>query len=300
MRRSNLEHPVAILRQIIGLGQKELAALVSRSTSTIQAIEINKLPLSEELALRISHETGVSLAWLIKGDVEAPPVTEALEREAFTKEIYELTRAQILAGTDPLTTLYELQKSAALSPEEQKQVRDQLNRNRGRSIEALALKYDLAKILASVFAAQKAGRATLALYRIAEFVAAMREEFGQLVNEEFCRKANNPLFGAIARVAVAGAQLQNGKKGGFPQHRDGYVTDPWDSYNPLTPEEIEAFEFVITYKDAYEAKKRLKRTWFVDENGKWITTSEATPPPSPKPRAPRSRKAGVLPRNRDQ
>lgn len=50
-----------------------MADLVECSRPTIQAVELGKLPLSEKLAKRIEHETGVGLEWLLAGDPSAPP-----------------------------------------------------------------------------------------------------------------------------------------------------------------------------------------------------------------------------------
>ena len=90
MRISKLKHPLAVLRQIIGIGQKEMAKLIGRSTRTIQAIELLTLKLSDDLADRISHETGVSVGWLIAGDPHAPIV--ALDGKPYFPSHYEETR----------------------------------------------------------------------------------------------------------------------------------------------------------------------------------------------------------------
>jgi transcriptional regulator with XRE-family HTH domain len=91
MRPSPLRHPLAVLRQIIGLGQKQLAEHVGKSTPTIQAIELGKLKLSETLAARIEEETGVSAGWLLNGDVDRP--IEHRSGAAYHKDDYELARA---------------------------------------------------------------------------------------------------------------------------------------------------------------------------------------------------------------
>ena len=92
MRPSPLRHPVAVLRNLIGLGQKELAQLVGKSASTIQAIELGKLRLSEELAAKIEQETGVSSDWLLAGDVNRP--IENAIGASYLKDDYELARAK--------------------------------------------------------------------------------------------------------------------------------------------------------------------------------------------------------------
>ena len=73
MRRSPLRHPLAILRTTIGLTQKEMADLVDRTPSTIQSVELGKLPLSEDLAMLIAEATGVDPGWLLEDDPTTPP-----------------------------------------------------------------------------------------------------------------------------------------------------------------------------------------------------------------------------------
>lgn len=100
MRVSLLKHPLAVLRTTIGLGQKEMAELVGRSVRTIQAVELNTLPLSEDLGKTIAVKTGVSLKWLMDGNPDAPIVEH--NGGPYTKEIFE--RVASGAGAPELTT----------------------------------------------------------------------------------------------------------------------------------------------------------------------------------------------------
>lgn len=92
MRPSKFIHPLARLRSICGeaknkpLGQKELADLVDRKMITIQKIENKKLSLSQELAHEISHQTGVLVDWLLKGDPHVSPTTS--DGAPYTHEYY--------------------------------------------------------------------------------------------------------------------------------------------------------------------------------------------------------------------
>jgi hypothetical protein len=54
--------------------QKEMAGLGGRSPVTIQKVELNLLPLGDELAMEIQGQTGVDLAWLKSNDVSQPIV----------------------------------------------------------------------------------------------------------------------------------------------------------------------------------------------------------------------------------
>jgi transcriptional regulator with XRE-family HTH domain len=71
MRPSKLRHPLAVLRQIIGLGQKEMAELIECSVATIQSVELKRMTLSEELAQRIADATSVDISCLMAGDPKA-------------------------------------------------------------------------------------------------------------------------------------------------------------------------------------------------------------------------------------
>ena len=101
MQRSPLLHPLAILRKTVGLTQKEMGDLVNRAARTIQSIELNKLPLTEELALRIAEATGADEAWLFAGDPSVPPqkgvtlVNAGRGDGEYTKADYEFYRAYV-------------------------------------------------------------------------------------------------------------------------------------------------------------------------------------------------------------
>ena len=101
MRRSPLSHPLAVLRTSIGLTQQEMGDLVNRAARTIQSIELCKLPLTEELALRVAEATGVDEAWLFAGNPNTPPRKGMTLLQAgrghgvYTKADYEYHRAYL-------------------------------------------------------------------------------------------------------------------------------------------------------------------------------------------------------------
>jgi transcriptional regulator with XRE-family HTH domain len=85
MRTSSLKTTTAVLRATIneraksngskpGFDQAEFAALLGYSLSMIKAVESGAMPLSEALAQRIVHETGVPMKWLLAGDLSALPM----------------------------------------------------------------------------------------------------------------------------------------------------------------------------------------------------------------------------------
>jgi transcriptional regulator with XRE-family HTH domain len=96
MKPSSRRHPVAILREICGLYQKEFADLIGCSRIYLQKIEQTRQHggqrLSEKLAQRIFHETGASLTWLLDGDPFAPPLSG--RGEPYTRQTFELAQAE--------------------------------------------------------------------------------------------------------------------------------------------------------------------------------------------------------------
>jgi transcriptional regulator with XRE-family HTH domain len=112
MRPSPLRHPLAILRTTIGLTQKEMAGLVHRAARTIQAVELGKLPLSEDLAMLIAQATGVDAGWLLENNPAAAPRkgTTAMGMGSgtgeFTRADFEFHRAFI---ESPAATSKEMQ-----------------------------------------------------------------------------------------------------------------------------------------------------------------------------------------------
>lgn len=151
MRPSSLKHTVAILRHAVGpneLTQKELARLVGKSPVTIQKIEIGQLVMSESLAQEIVRQTGVSLAWLLKGDVSKPPVEEETGRP-YTKESFEFTQSHL---------------SAKLGLMDFFSIRWQISRQ-------------IKSYCRIGAAAAKAGKLKLFLYKVSRFLSEMRKEF---------------------------------------------------------------------------------------------------------------------------
>jgi transcriptional regulator with XRE-family HTH domain len=116
MRPSPLAHPLAVLRTTIGLTQKQMGALVNRAARTIQSIELGKLPLTEELALRIAEATGVDEAWLFAANPAVPPRKGLTLLQAgrgdgvYSKADYEYHRAYV---ESPLVTRQELASAIA-------------------------------------------------------------------------------------------------------------------------------------------------------------------------------------------
>jgi DNA-binding XRE family transcriptional regulator len=98
MRRSPLNHPLAVLRKQLGMGQKEMAKKLGCSWRAIQSIELGTLKLSAKMANKICDETGVHFHWLMTGDPKAPILDE--RGLPWSKEVYfDAQGRKILPGT---------------------------------------------------------------------------------------------------------------------------------------------------------------------------------------------------------
>src|ERR1019366_10100692 len=87
MRTSSRKTTAAVLRSIVGIKDFEMAELLECSPATIHSIESGRLRLSEPLATKMFHETGVSPGWLLRGNPKKAP--EAANGEPYTKAVFE-------------------------------------------------------------------------------------------------------------------------------------------------------------------------------------------------------------------
>jgi transcriptional regulator with XRE-family HTH domain len=161
MRRSFHRHPVAILREKCGLYQKEFADLIGCSRIYLQKIEQTPAhggqPLSQKLAQRIFHETGVSLDWLRAGDPSVPPISG--RGEEYTEEIFERAQAEKKYFDRPHPWFQNL---------------DALN--------------CCARVVAILQSASKRNNYYMAMWKLGAALDALRKEFGQEPGTESTNK----------------------------------------------------------------------------------------------------------------
>src|ERR1700719_2894431 len=100
MRPSPRRHNLARLRLFLNLSQQQMADLAGCSVHTIQSVELAKgrLPLSEELARRISAATGINLRWLLENDLEAD-IIRSPDGRPFSRSDYEQVEAEKRIGS---------------------------------------------------------------------------------------------------------------------------------------------------------------------------------------------------------
>jgi transcriptional regulator with XRE-family HTH domain len=102
MKPSPLRSPVAVLRHFCGpregspMYQQEFADMIGCSRIYLQKIEQTPRhggqKLSEKLAYRIFHETGISLDWLLAGNPKSPPLSA--RGEPYTRKLFAEAQAE--------------------------------------------------------------------------------------------------------------------------------------------------------------------------------------------------------------
>lgn len=102
-----LRHPITVLYgKILGWQRKEFAEYLKISPRTLEQYENKNRELPEELAIKISHLTGVSAPWLLEGNPRAKPIAGFLPRKKingkyyapkFSKKVFEQHRQKLEA-----------------------------------------------------------------------------------------------------------------------------------------------------------------------------------------------------------
>ena len=99
MRTSQRKTTVAVHRSLLGIKVADYSDMIGRKTSYLQGIETGREQLTEELALIIEKQTAVSHVWLLAGDVNTAPFSEA--GEPYSVETFKRRRQQIETGNLP-------------------------------------------------------------------------------------------------------------------------------------------------------------------------------------------------------
>lgn len=145
---------LSILRSILGhYGQEDrFAKLIRRSTSWLKKASSGLVPLTEDAAVRIAHETGVAVWWLLAGDPSAPAV--AYNREPYAKTHYERRRVELREQRSP-----------------------------GGDNARHELILTLHSILSVFHAAQHTGSGPLVAYKLEAFCRTLKDEFEESTDE---------------------------------------------------------------------------------------------------------------------
>ena len=228
MRPSPNRHPLAVLRNSLDIGQKEMADLVGRSRRTIQGIELKTMPLSEGLAERIAHETWVSAQWLMDGDPQAEPWLRNHKDIPYRKEHYERLRLCFLRKEAP--TVEKIVRGIFLPLPPPDKPLAHLSGVLGENIipeddRTPFFPEIFGRIFSAFYAAEQSGRGELAFHKLARFADAMKGDYGQYGDpkkpgdpaaralKSFCHDVllklirNNALMATVYTPAVRSADL---------------------------------------------------------------------------------------------
>ena len=163
MRPSLKRHVLAILRETLGMTQKDLADYVDCSESTLQAVERGpkRLKLSKTLAIKISLAAGVDVEWLLANDRSCPikPSHEACR-------LYAEARGERTEEYSP--GLFDVVQASKSKPPG------------GRSVyyEVLFALEDHARLRAVIENARHNHLYDLARFKLSQFIDQFEKEFG--------------------------------------------------------------------------------------------------------------------------
>jgi hypothetical protein len=104
---------LAVLRQLTNYDAPGFGELIGRKVDWMKKAESGKIPVPVEVSRMISHETGVSLDWILKGDAHKPCVD--WKGEPYTLASWNAYRAKLgkgrpdqLRGCNPCAFLPEI------------------------------------------------------------------------------------------------------------------------------------------------------------------------------------------------
>lgn len=126
-----------------------MAELLGCSKFTVHSLESGRLDLSDEMAAKIVHETGISQSWLLGGNPKAPAVTDS--GEPYSRATFDRIRFQHAEGKEPSDVLFPFNQDLAFCGE----------------------------LLAILARARKHAKFGLASFKVRRFLKTLREEFGQ-------------------------------------------------------------------------------------------------------------------------
>lgn len=212
MAKSQNKTCLSILRSIIGPvsgGEARFAKTIGRSRSWVKKASAGIIPISEDAAVRISHETGVSHSWLFANDPTADPV-------CLTEDIGPW-------NLDPANYRdHPAARASAIGPEHGRQTQGKLftreayderranlqNGLKQRGTKEL-LPGEIYLLLEHAIHAEKQNRLPLFSFKLHEFLGSLEHQFGPPDAEE---AAVIRLAGNVDKYANILADLRDQKK----------------------------------------------------------------------------------------
>ena len=185
MAKPKSKTTVSVLRSRIGISAKKFAGLIGRSIHTVKSLESGRLALSEDLAMKISVETGVDAGWLLHASPAGAPFPDLIAQdylsakpsEDYSKEVFDRVRA---AREAKQPTIPEGEHT--------------------REEQVVCILFRLAFFYSS---ARANGEEVMAVYRLSNFEADIAEEFGLSIDDsafELASKAGRCLQKLTTRL----------------------------------------------------------------------------------------------------
>jgi transcriptional regulator with XRE-family HTH domain len=185
--RSRKKTTLAVLRDILGPvsgSETKFAAQIGLSVSWLRKASAGISPLTPETAAKISTAVGVSPAWLLRGDITAPPV-ELDDRTPFTERSYR-RRVHDQQGHDHIMV-----------------------RTPKRIVEQALVALLVFRILKVMFCAREKARWSEAKFKLREFVEMLEKSFaGELKTK---RKISPEYAKAIMRHLKMCVEIEEGR-----------------------------------------------------------------------------------------
>jgi transcriptional regulator with XRE-family HTH domain len=100
---SNYLHNLARLRKHLRLTQGDIARLVNCAATTIQSIELCRLTLSPDLALKLQYVLGVESGWLLENDLSSP-----IPKHVHGPQKRQLTREDTMETKEQLGDVFRI------------------------------------------------------------------------------------------------------------------------------------------------------------------------------------------------
>lgn len=151
--KSKIRSTIAVLRETLGPltgSESTFAAVTGLSTSWVNKTSYRKIDLTPKAAQRVSSRTGVSVDWLLRGDISIPPI-EIDNRTPYNRSSYDRY----------------VEKTSLVTPEAPE----------------VGAAQSTAAILSSFFAGIKAGKGKSARNDLWEFSRLMEGKYGSGENE---------------------------------------------------------------------------------------------------------------------
>src|SRR6267378_2163266 len=134
MRSVSAKNPIKVLRKICGITQEGMAQIIGCARLTVHNLEVEKLILSQRMAEKIAVHTGINDEWLLDPKRQLPPTCERDPRRPYSKDVFDMRRAEVLAARSKPLDVRAIQNLLAVGVRGLAHTRAQKHENRWGSV----------------------------------------------------------------------------------------------------------------------------------------------------------------------